>query len=1352
MQSTTKLPEVNLALLKKYSQKRNELRFIPKRAPGSPAPLSFGQQRVWLLTQLAPDSPFYNECATLHLPGPLDVAAFEKSFNEIIRRHEAWRTSFPIVDDQPIQMIHPASTFALSVVDLRDLPGIEREAQALHIAAAEAQLPFDLAHGPLLRATLIHLGDQEHRLFLTLHHIIFDGVSLCQVFLPELRSLYESFSTGQPTLLPDVPIQYADFAIWQREQVQGSAFAAHLAYWRNQLAGASATLNLPTDRPRPLLPTYRGAMQTFALPKHLSEALKTLSQQERVTLFMLLVAAFQTLLYRYNGQDDIVLGTTISDRNRPELQGVMGFFLNTLLLRTNLSGTPTFRELLGRVREVTLEAYAHQIVPFEYVVKDLQPERNVGQTPLFQVMMTLEPPGSTLPCGWTLTQMEVKTDTSKFDLYLELDDRPEGIIGRFEYSTDLFEATTIERMVGHWQTLLEGIVTNPAQRITELPILTGVERRLVVEEWNQTSVDYPLEQCLHTLIETQVEQSPDAIAVVFEQEQLTYRELNMRANQLAHHLQTFGVGPDVLVGVCMERSLDLVVALLGILKAGGAYVPLDPSSPKERLAFMLEDVQTPVLLTQQRLITSFPAHSATMICLDTAWEQIANEANTNPVCNVSAQNLSYTIYTSGSTGKPKGAMNTHRGLVNRLLWMQQEYHLTSADRVLQKTPFTFDVSVWEFFWPLLTGATLVVARPGGHQDACYIAALIVEQHITTLHFVPSMLHMFLQEPNLPEQTRSIKRVICSGEALPFELQERFFARIDAELHNLYGPTEASIDVTSWRCQRESKLRVVPIGRPIANTHIYLLDPSMRPVPIGVSGELYIGGVGVARGYLNRDELTQERFIADPFSPHSDARLYRTGDLARYRPDGAIEYLGRIDHQVKIRGLRIELGEIEAVLLQHPSVREREVVLVAREDTPGDQRLVAYVVPANGQTPTNESLRTYLKEQLPAYMVPSSFLLLDAFPLLSNGKVNRHALPVPTSARDIDEDSFVAPTLMVHHQLVAIWEDLLNVRPIGLKDNFFDLGGHSLLAARLVDRIERTFGKKLPLSTLFAKPTVEQLATALESETDTMSRTPLVAVQVGEAKRPFFFLHGDSTGGAFYCFPLARTLGQEQPFYALEPYRFDDMAVPPSLEVMAKAHIEALQTVQPEGPYLLGGFCNGALMAYEMARQLKTMGQKIDLLLLVDPADPPHFSLALRIVNRLCNLLRLSEEKQLNAFLHLRHLYALLPQALGTEGIEQLRAIDPSLTSLLPTTEALRKDYVGILAWSIAQYLFHPYPGKITVLWAKQERFWGTWRKKLLKEKAINFQFIPGTHTTCRTTYLSDLAEQFRICLTNAENE
>ncbi len=1354
MTNTIELSEAKRVLLEKYlggrfPQTPRGTNFIPRHPQSDVAPLSYGQQQLWLLAQLLPDTPVYTECVTIHIPGLLDDAALERSFNEFIRRHEAWRTSFPLVDGQPVQMIHPTPTFTLPVVDLRYLPEAEREAEALRLATEDAKIPFDIANGPLQRATLIHLEDMEHRLVLTLHHIIFDGVALYQVFLPEMWTLYEAFSKGKPSPLPPLPIKYADYAIWQRESLAGEVFADQLSYWKQQLADAPALLELPTDRPRPQVTSYNGSTRPFSLSKQLTDALKALGRREGVTLYMILVAAFQALLYRHTGQEDLLIGMVTAGRRRKEVEKLMGFFLNTLVLRTDLSGNPTFRELLKRVREVTLDAQVYQDLPFEYLVKELHPERNAGQNPLIQVMISLEPALPVLPSGWTLTQMDVETETAKFDLSLELDDRQEGLIGRFEYRTDLFDELTIDRMAGHWQTLLEGIVDDPEQCIEYLPLLTETERQLLLVELNATQTAYLKDQCVHQLFEAQVERTPDAIAVVFEGQQLTYRELNKRANQLAHYLRGRGVGPDVLVGVCMERSLDMVIALLGVLKAGGAYVPLDPTSPKERMAFMLEDMQTSILLTQQKFVSSLPTHNVQTLCLDTMWAPIANEVPTNPVCNVSAENLSYTIYTSGSTGKPKGAMNIHRGLVNRLLWMQQEYQLTAEDRVLQKTPFTFDVSVWEFFWPLLTGATLVVARPGGHQDASYIASLIAEQRITTLHFVPSMLQIFLQAPDLEPCNKSLQRVICSGEALPFALQERFFARMDADLHNLYGPTEASIDVTYWHCQRESQQHIVPIGRPIANTQIYLVDSSMRPVPIGATGELYIGGVGVARGYLNRAELTRERFVADPFSTQPDARLYRTGDLARYRADGAIEYLGRLDHQVKIRGFRIELGEIEEALRQHPEVRE--TVVMAPEDTMGDKYLVAYIVAVQGRTPLIKNLRSFLKEKLPEYMVPSAFMLLDALPLTSNGKIDRRALPTPKFIERAEEESYVALTLLVHQQLIEIWEELLDQQPVQIKDNFFDVGGHSLLAARLVARIEQVCGKKVPLATLFANPTIEQLVNALQTEEERHSRTPIVAVQASGSKRPFFYLHGAWNSEAFHCFHLARQVGPDQPFYALEPYHFDDLQVAPTVEDMAAAHIQSIRNVQPEGPYLLGGFCNGGLTAYEMARQLQAQGQKVDLLVLIDPADYPILhKLVYGAIRRVGQLLRLGQDKQLEWFLRLRHTYKYLRHERSVQNLKAFRAIDPSIQTLFPSADALRQDNIALWNWIVMGYGYTPYPGKATLFWAHEEPFRGVWRRKAAQEKDIEMHVIPGTHIGCLTDHVQALAEELRKCLSQAQ--
>ena len=859
-------------------------------------PLSFAQQRLWFINQLEPNSTAYNFPLSLRLTGALNVAALEQSLNKIVQRHETLRTTFKSVNGHPTQDINPNFTLNLSIVDLQEYPEKQQESEVLRLAIQENQLCFNLTQGSLLRATLLHLSEQQYVLLFTMHHIVSDGWSI-GLLVKEITAHYEAFCKGKPSPLSDLPIQYADFAVWQRQWLQGEVLESQISYWRKQLEDAPRVLDLPTDYPRPAIRTFQGATYSFELSQKLSVALNILSQQQKSTLFMTLLASFQILLWRYAGSEDIVVGSPIANRNRDEIKELIGFFLNTLVLRTNLAGNPSFEELLFRVREMTLEAYAHEDLPFELLVNELQPQRSLSHTALFQVGFVLQnAPVSTfeLP-GLTLNSLTVPNVNADFDLNLDIKETKNNICCDLHYNANLFEAATIKRMAGHFQTLLKEITANPKRRLSELSLLTESEQHQLLREWNNTEADYPL-LCIHELFEAQVEKTPLSVGVVFEDQQLTYKELNKRANQLAHHLRSLGVKPEVLVGICVERSLDMVIGLLAILKAGGAYVPLDPNYPQERLAYMLEDSQPSVLLTQQYLLESLPYHQAQVICIDSKWEQIASESTKNPTSNTTIDNLAYVIYTSGSTGKPKGAMNSHSGICNRLLWMQDTYQLTSADAVLQKTPFSFDVSVWEFFWTLITGARLVVTQPEGHRDPNYLVNLIRKQRVTTLHFVPSMLQAFLEAEGL-EKCQSLVRVIASGEALPAQLQERFFNRLNAQLHNLYGPTEAAVDVTYWQCKKDnlSNQDTVPIGQPIANIQIYIVDKYLKPVPMGVAGEVYIGGIGVARGYLNRPDLSAQKFIPNPFSKKA-TRLYKTGDLARSKPSGDIEYIGRIDNQ------------------------------------------------------------------------------------------------------------------------------------------------------------------------------------------------------------------------------------------------------------------------------------------------------------------------------------------------------------------------------------------------------------------------------------------------------------------------
>ncbi|AUB35489.1 Non-ribosomal peptide synthetase component F [Nostoc flagelliforme CCNUN1] len=1116
-------------------------------------PLSYAQQRLWFFNQLEPSNAAYNMPGAMRLQGQLNVAALAQSLQEIVRRHEALRTNFTSLDGQAIQIIHPPGDWQLTVLDWQHLPLGEQEHQTQQLATKEAQRPFDLATEPLLWVTLLVLSPQEHILLFCMHHIVSDGWSM-GVFVQEIVTLYSAYCQGQPSPLTELSIQYADFAIWQRQWLQGQVLQSQLDYWQQQLAGAPALLELPTDRPRPAVQSFRGGQQSFTLAPDLTSALNQLSRQQGVTLFMTLLAAFDTLLYRYTGQADILVGSPIANRNHSEIEGLIGFFVNTLVLRTDMSGDPSFGELLTRVREMTLAAYAHQDLPFELLVEALQPERNLSHTPLFQVMFVLDntPMSEMALPGLTLSPLAIENFTAAFDLTLSVEQTADGLLGSWHYNSDLFDAATINRMTGHLQTLLAGIVAHPEQPISQIPLLTASEQQQLLLEWNDTHTEYPQHQCIHQLFEEQVERTPDAVAVVFEDQQLTYRELNARANQLAHYLRTLGVKPEVLVAICVERSLEMVVGLLGILKAGGAYIPLDPDYPTERLSFMLSDAQVQVLLTQQRLVEKLPQHQAQVICLDTNWQVISQLSQENPISVVTSENLAYVIYTSGSTGTPKGAMNTHCGISNRLLWMQNNYQLTPADRVLQKTPFSFDVSVWEFFWPLFNGARLIMAQPGGHKDNNYLVNLIVQQQVTILHFVPSMLQVFLQEPNL-ETCSCLRQVICSGEALPFKLQESFFTNLDAELHNLYGPTEAAIDVTSWTCQRDYNQQIVAIGRPIANTFIYILDSCMQPVPIGVPGELHIGGVGLARGYLNRPELTQEKFIANPFSNDPDARLYKTGDLARYLADGNIEYLGRIDHQVKIRGFRIELGEIETVLSQHEAVLQ--TVVIAREDVPGNKRLVAYLVTHPEQTPTIAQLRQFLKEKLPEYMIPSAFVFLETLPLTPNGKVDRRSLPAPESRSEL-EVSFIAPRTPTEQMLADIWTDVLGVEQVGIDDNFFTLGGHSLLATQLISRVRSIFKVELPLRSLFEATTIASLSQYIQQWQQQLQQLapPLLSVKrdtqlpLSFAQQRLWFFNQLEPSNAAYNMPGAVRLQGQLNVAALEQ----------SLQEIIRRH-EALRT-------------------------------------------------------------------------------------------------------------------------------------------------------------------------------------------------
>ena len=1036
----------------------------------SDIPLSYSQQRLWFLDQLEPNSPFYNIPTALRFQGNLNISVLEQSLNTVLERHETLRTTFESVDGKPFQRIAERLDLPINKIDLTALSAVEREQEVRRLATSEAQRPFDLSEGPLFRVTVIHLADQEHIILFTMHHIISDGWSVT-VLVQEVATLYSTMVAGEPSPLPELAIQYADYAHWQRNWLQGPVMEKLLSYWKEQLAGTPPVLELPTDRSRPAVQSFKGATLQRLFPASLVENIRKLSREEGTTLFMTLLAAFQTLLYRYSGQDDICVGTPIANRNQLETENLIGFFVNTLVLRTDLSDEPTFLELLRRVREVALGAYAHQELPFENLVEALQPQRDLSHTPLFQVMFVLQNAQITsfnLP-GLAISSLETDSGNAKFDLTLDITELPEGMHVAFEYNTDLFHQSTIERMLTHFQTLLESIVAAPEQSIALLPIIPETELSKMLIEWNQTWAEFPQDCCMHEWFESLAMKNPEAVAVTFQDQQLTYAELNQRANQLARYLQKQNLRCENLVGICMERSIEMVVSILGTLKAGGAFIPLDPAYPAERLAYMITDARISVLLTQQNLSDQFTSYATKIVAVDAEWSKIAQEAAENLNLTLEPTNLAYIIYTSGSTGKPKGTMLQHRGWCNLARAQQKAFGVGTGSRILQFSSLSFDASVWEFVMALLSGASLGLTARENLTTGQGLLKVFKEDRITTVTLPPSVLAV-VPEIELPD----LSTIITAGEACTADLVARWSE--GRRFFNAYGPTETTV-CASMFLVTDNGYQNPPIGRPIANFQLYILDKNLQPVPVGVAGELHVGGVALARGYLNRPELTAEKFIPDPFSREPGSRLYKTGDLTRFLPDGNIEFMGRIDHQVKIRGFRIELGEIEAVLGEHPQLLD--VVVIVREDKKEDKRLVAYFVAEPDSDLKVGELRRFLHERLPEYMIPSVFMQLDQIPLTPNGKVNRKALPKPDQSRPELESAYVAPRNESEAKLAQICANLLNVEKVGIYDNFFELGGHSLLATQFLSRLRNSFQIELPLRSLFEKPMIAELAEEID---------------------------------------------------------------------------------------------------------------------------------------------------------------------------------------------------------------------------------------------------------------------------------
>ena len=1099
---------------------------ITKQVRSAKVPLSFAQQRLWFLDQLESGNPLYNISQTLRMRGTLDITALHRALNRIVERHESLRTTFALKDGEPVQEIAPHLELELRVVDLPDRPESEDQLQAR--AKQEAHKPFDLVRGPLLRAEVLRFASEDHALLLTMHHVISDRWSM-GVMATELASYYEAFAAGKVPEVPELPVQYADYAVWQRSWLEGSELAKQAEYWKRQLAGAPSVLELPTDRPRPAVMTNRGATLSITLPRELLSRLVALSQGEGVTLFMTLMAGFQSLLARYSGQDDIVVGSPIANRQHAELEPLIGFFVNTLVIRGDLSRDPSFRQVIAHSKNACLQAYAHQDIPFEKLVEELNPERSLSYSPLFQVMFALQNAPVEMPRlrGLAVERSMVYPDTSMFDMSWFAIETPEGLVVRAEYSTDLFDRETVTRALGHFRQLLESAVANPELRISQLSILNETERQKVLVEFNSTEAAFPPGLCLHDLFEQTAARLPDADAMVCGSQRLCYGELNQRANQIAHYLIQNGAGPDVLVGVFLERNLDLLPAILGVLKSGSAYVPLDPGYPRERLAAILEDAKAPLVITQQSLVDQIKASGAHCVCVDSDWGEIGQGTTQDPKVKVEAHHLAYVLFTSGSTGRPKGVALEHGSAVTFVHWAQTVFTPRELAGVLLSTSVCFDLSIFEIFAPLSVGGKAILV-----QNALYLPSAEGKDEVTLINTVPSAMSELVQMKAVPG---SVKTINLAGEALPESLVNEIYRATSVEkLYNLYGPTEDTTYSTYTLTHPNER---VTIGRPLPNTQAYVLDAHGNPQPIGVPGELHLAGAGLARGYYGRPDLTSERFLSNPYGAKKNARMYRTGDLCRWLPDGNLEYLGRLDHQVKLRGFRIELGEIESVLSKHPSVRQ--CLVMAREDEPGMKRLIAYVVPDPDETLREETLRTHLKQSLPEFMVPAAFVVLDAFPLSPNGKINRKALPAPE--HKASTEGYVAPGDPIEEVVAGIWAEVLHLPRVGVNDEFFALGGHSLLATQVISRIRQACRVELPLRALFEAPTVAGLAALIEKagkKTDIQAPAMLRVARDQElplsfAQQRLWFLDQLEPDNPFYNIPQGLRMHGELDGEALE---------------------------------------------------------------------------------------------------------------------------------------------------------------------------------------------------------------------------
>jgi amino acid adenylation domain-containing protein len=1210
---------------------------IPRRPYPHSAPLSFAQRQMWVIDQMTPGNPAYILSVGQRLRGPLDLTALENSFNEVIKRHEVLRTTFLVEDGEPLQRIHPELKITIKVSALDHLTGEEREAKLQALASEESLRSFALTQLPLIRASLFKLGEAEQVLIINLHHIVADGLSIGLLF-DELDAFYRAFTGGGDPRPPELSVQYADFALWQRQTIANeTAYANQIDFWRTQLGGKLPVLELPGDKPRPVLQSFNGSNVVFNIPTALTQDLRSLGAREGCSFFLTVLAAFQVLLQRYSGAEDVVIGTPVAVRTPVEVEPLIGNFLNMAALRCDLSGDPTFIELLLRSRDTTSKAFSNTDLPFEAMMKHLKFERDPSRNPIFQVLLTVLSNMAPRIGGLDISSFHFHLNLAQFDLSLRLYEEGGGYTGAFEYCTDLFHADTIERMALNFIHLLEGIVRDPEQKISKISILAESERHRTLVDWNSTSRGYPKEKCLHQLFEETAGTAGGRRAVECDGRVLTYRELNAKANQLANYLLKCGVKTQSFVGIHLDRSSDLLVGLLGILKAGAAYVPLDPSFPPDRLVYMMEDAKISTIVTQTELLGALPVSGRSAICLDREWKRIQGEGAGNLNIPMPSTNLAYTIYTSGSTGRPKGVMIEHRSAVNFLTSMQKEPGFNESDVLLAVTTVSFDIAAMELFLPLITGGTVVMARKDEVVDGHLLLKLIERRGVTTLQATPATWKLLIDAG-----WRSTPRLkmLCGGEPLPRELANQMLER-SGELWNMYGPTETTI----WSSVQKIEPGNDPvlIGPPIANTQFYIVDRKMQPVPIGVPGELLVGGDGLSRGYLNHPDLTAERFIVSPFI-NSGCRVYRTGDLARFCSNGTIEFLGRLDFQVKVRGFRVELGEIEQCLVQHEGVHD--AVVLTRNDESGDKRLVAYFIPAVGGEISVSGLREFLQKKLPAYMIPSFFVEMEIFPLTPNGKIDRRSFPEPEKAKLECDTEYAAPKSELELQLAELWRKALKVERIGVDDNFFELGGHSLLAAQLFAQIERKLGVNLPLAILFQAPSIRQLSQKIKQNTWKSSWKSLVPIQPQGDKPALFLIHG-AEGNVLLYNRLSQKLGKDQPLYGLQSRGLDGREpMETKFESMAAKYLEEIKAVQPKGPYYLGGYCLGGTIALEIAQQLKKAGDEVALLAMIETYNiqsRPPVSFLLKLIH-----------KAQNSYFQLRNLLLSLSKGSSRFFIEKYR--------------------------------------------------------------------------------------------------